>query len=87
MKVIANKILVLNKVEDNKEVSSKGGILLQEKVDRNAPLTAEVVVVGSDVKDVYVGDTIMFGSYAGTVFNKDDISYRLLEERDILCIL
>lgn len=87
MKVIANRILVLNTVEDKKEYSSKGGILLQEKVDRNAPMSAEVVAVGNDVKDISIGDTVLFTSYAGAVFAKDNVSYRVLEERDILCIL
>lgn len=87
MKIIANKILVKDPTEDKKELSSKGGILLQEKVDRYAPLEVEVVLIGNGVCEVSVGDKIVIPAHTGFSFNREGISYRLIDEADILCIL
>lgn len=87
MKIIANKILVKDPTEDKKEISSKGGILLQEKIDRHAPLEVEVALIGEGVTEVSVGDTIVIPAHTGYSFSREGVSYRLVEEADILCIL
>ena len=88
MKIIANKILVKDPTEDKKEISSKGGILLQEKIaDRHAPLEVEVALIGEGVTEVSVGDTIVIPAHTGYSFSREGVSYRLVEEADILCII
>ena len=55
------------------------------------PLKGEVVAVGNGTKDeemiVNVGDTVLYGKYAGTELELDGTKYLIMRQSDILAIV
>jgi len=56
---------VLVKVQEV-ETKTASGIIIPDNASQEKPTTAEVVAIGSDVKDIVVGDQVMYGQYART---------------------
>ena len=48
------------------------------------PKTAKIVAVGKDVKQVKVGERIIYKSYSTTEVKHDGVDYILVKEEDIL---
>jgi len=48
------------------------------------PKAAKVVAVGKDVKQVKVGDQIIYKSYSPTEVKVDKVDYMLVKEEDVL---
>jgi chaperonin GroES len=46
-----------------------------------------VLAIGSDVEEVKVDDTVVFGTYAGTELILDDKEYLVLELSDVLGVI
>lgn len=71
--------------EEKKELKTKSGLLIAPTVS-DEDTTLKVVAVGTDVKEVKVGDRIIARSYSQTEakleFGGDQ--YQLLKEEDIL---
>jgi chaperonin GroES len=72
-------------VAQAEEVQTKtaSGLLLPEKSGEK-PQTAKVVAVGSEVKNVKVGDRIVYKGYSNTDVKVGDSDYILVKEEDIL---
>ncbi len=77
-----------------KAPTSKGGILLPDSAQEK-PREACVIAVGPGAMNengqvepltIEVGDSVLFGAYAGTEFKQDDEEYLILSEKDILGI-
>jgi chaperonin GroES len=51
---------------------------------KEKPQTSKVVAVGKDVKNVKVGDRILFKSYSSTDVKHNGTDYVLVKEEDIL---
>lgn len=51
---------------------------------KEKPQTSRVVAVGKDVKNVKVGDRILYKSYSTTEVKHDGADYILVKEEDIL---
>ena len=79
-----NKVLL--KHHEAKE-TTPGGIILPEARQLKDQPIADVVAVGPDVKGVVPGDTVYFGTYAGTVLVIDDEEHMVLREEDILAVI
>ena len=64
-----------------------GSIIIPERA-RQQPLVGEVVLVGDQVTEVQVGDTVLFGSRAWSRFNAEGYGfpYMLLKEEDLICV-
>lgn len=77
-----NQVLVKLMVEPE---MTAGGIIIPEKA-RQKPDEGEIVEVGNDVKELKVGDHVIFGKYVGTVLTVDFLEgeYLLLHETDVL---
>lgn len=60
-----------------------GGIYVPDSA-KEKPQKGKVEAVGSEVKEVKVGDTILFDRYSGSKVNIDDIEYLIIKEEDIL---
>lgn len=73
------------------ETKTASGILLSEKA-KEKPQLAEVIAVGSDVKEVKVGDRILhngkeYGDDAPVTFKQEQQEYLVLKEGDVLAVV
>ncbi|MCY4596439.1 MAG: co-chaperone GroES [Bryobacterales bacterium] len=80
---------------DEAEQQSSGGIIIPDSA-KEKPQQGKVVAVGNGKKkddgtvvalDVSVGDTILFGKYAGNEVNVDDNEYLIMREDEALAII
>jgi chaperonin GroES len=92
LKPLQDRILV--KRREEKE-TKKGGIIIPDTA-KEKPQEAEVIACGpgkvtTDGKrqpmSVKVGDTILFGKYAGSEVKLGDDEYLIMREEDVLGIL
>jgi chaperonin GroES len=63
-----------------------GGIYIPDSA-KEKPQKGKVEAVGSEVKDVKPGNTILFDKYSGSKVNFDGIDYLIIKEEDILGIV
>ncbi|MDR0941771.1 MAG: co-chaperone GroES [Bacteroidales bacterium] len=86
-KPLAGKVLVKPQEVEQKTAS---GIFIPDSA-KEKPLTGTVVAIGKAKKDeemeVAVGNTVLYGKYAGTELNIDGENYLLLSQNDVLLIL
>ena len=87
IKPLADRVLV---VPAPAEERTMGGIIIPDTA-KEKPLKGEVVAVGNGTKDeemiVKVGDTVLYGKYAGTELELDGAKYLIMRQSDILAIL
>lgn len=85
-KILAGKVLVQPQQAEERTVS---GIIIPDSA-KEKPLRGKVVKVGDAKKDepmeVNVGDTVLYGKYAGTELNIDGNDYLLISQTDVLFI-
>lgn len=83
VKPIGERVLVKR---EEAEKTTAGGIILQaESIER--PAQGEVIAVG-DVESVKVGDTIIFGKYAGSdSIDIDGETIAIIELKDIKAVI
>jgi chaperonin GroES len=65
---------------------TSGGIYVPD-VAKEKPQKGKVQAIGSEVKNVKVGDTILFDKYSGTKVNFENTEYLILKEEDILGVI
>ncbi len=84
---LAGKVLV-KPIEA--EEKTAGGIIIPDSA-KEKPLQGKVVAIGKSKKDeemeVSVGDSVLYGKYAGTEISIEGEDYLLLSQTDILIIL
>ncbi|MCH2044012.1 MAG: co-chaperone GroES [Saprospiraceae bacterium] len=72
------------------EEKSKGGIIIPDTA-KEKPQRGEVVAVGPGKDDnkmtVKVGDTVIYGKYAGQEFSHEGNDFLIMREDDILLVL
>ena len=72
------------------EVKTAGGIIIPDSA-KEKPLKGKVVATGNGTKDeemvVKVGDTVLYGKYAGTEIEVDGATCRMTRQSDILAIV
>lgn len=87
IKPLADRVLVKPAAAEEKTV---GGIIIPDTA-KEKPLKGEVVAVGNGTKDeemvVKVGETVLYGKYAGTELEFDGITYLIMRQSDILAII
>ena len=87
IKPLADRVLVVPAPAEEKTI---GGIIIPDTA-KEKPLKGEVVAVGNGTKDeemlVKVGDTILYGKYAGTELELDGTKYLIMRQGDILAIM
>ncbi|NOY83209.1 MAG: co-chaperone GroES [Nitrospirae bacterium] len=54
---------------------------------KEKPQKGQVEAIGSEVKDVKVGETVLFDKYSGSKINLEDTEYLILKEEDILGVI
>jgi chaperonin GroES len=72
------------------EEKTKSGIIIPDTA-KEKPQQGKVVAVGTGKKDepmtVKVGDTILYGKYAGTEITHEGKEYLIMRESDIFAVI
>ncbi len=85
--------IIVKRVEE--ETKTAGGLFIPETA-KEKPQRGEIVAVGNGKKtedgkvlplDVKVGDTVLFGKYAGTEIKVDGNDFLMMREDDILAVV
>jgi len=86
IKPLADRVLILPAPAEEKTI---GGIIIPDTA-KEKPLKGEVVAVGQGTKDeemiLKVGDTVLYGKYAGTELEVDGNKYLIMRQSDIVAI-
>jgi len=69
--------------QEEAETKTASGLYLPDKATEK-PKIAKVLVVGKDVKQVKVGDRIIYKSYSTTELKMGKEEYILIKEEDLL---
>lgn len=83
-KLLRNLVLVKQDVQGD---VTEGGIHIPSSVAKEEQPTGTVILVGGDIKDITVGDRVMFLKFVGADLEMDGQTYRCLKEVDVLGIL
>ena len=87
IKPIADRVVVEAAPAEEK---TAGGIIIPDTA-KEKPQKGKVVAVGTGKKDepmtVQVGDTVLYGKYAGTELSFEGQEYLIMRESDIYAIL
>jgi len=87
IKPLADRVLIQASAAEEK---TAGGIIIPDTA-KEKPQRGVVVAAGPGKKDepvtVSVGDTVLYGKYAGTEISIDGKDYLIMRESDILAII
>ncbi|MEM1328662.1 MAG: co-chaperone GroES [Bacteroidota bacterium] len=87
MKPISDRVVVK---PASAEAKTKGGIIIPDTA-KEKPQRGEVIAVGpgkdGNLMTVAVGDTVLYGKYAGQELSYDGDDYLIMREDDILVVL
>lgn len=79
IKPLADYVVVQQEAAESKTAS---GLYLPEQAQEK-PKTAKVLAVGSAVKEIAVGDRVVYGGYSNTEIKQDGQTYMLVKEENI----
>jgi chaperonin GroES len=87
IKPLADRVVVEPKEAEEKTAS---GIIIPDSA-KEKPQKGSIVATGPGTKDekmeVQVGDTVLYGKYAGTEITIDGKDYLIMKQSDILAIV
>ena len=87
IKPLADRVLVEPKAAETKTAS---GLFIPDNA-KEKPQEGTVLAVGPGKKDepmeVKVGDTVLYGKYAGTELDLDGTQYLIMRQSDVLAII
>ena len=87
IKPLADRVLI--KPADAEEKTA-GGIIIPDSA-KEKPLKGAVIAVGTGTKDeemvLKAGDQVLYGKYAGTEIELNDIKYLIMRQSDVLAII
>ena len=87
IKPLADRVLVEPAAA---ETTTSSGIIIPDTA-KEKPQRGTVVAVGPGTTEnpitVKVGDTVLYGKYAGTELNHEGVDYLIMKETDILAIV
>jgi len=87
VKPLADRVLVEPAEAETKTAS---GIIIPDTA-KEKPMKGKVIAVGAGKKDepvtVKVGDTVLYGKYAGTELQIEGKEYLIMRESDIFAII
>lgn len=87
IKPLSDRVLILPNPAEEK---TAGGLFIPDTA-KEKPLTGKVVAVGpgtAEVKmEVAVGDTVIYGKYAGTEINFEGENYLIMKQADIVAVV
>jgi chaperonin GroES len=87
IKPLADRVLVEPAAAEEKTAS---GIIIPDTA-KEKPQKGNIIAIGTGKKDepltVKVGDTVLYGKYAGTEINVEGKEYLIMRESDIFAVL
>ena len=87
IKPLADRVVIEPKSAETKTAS---GIIIPDN-SKEKPQQGTIIAVGSGLKDepmtVKVGDTVLYGKYAGTEITWDNKDLIIMKESEILAII
>mgnify|MGYP000524592338 FL=1 len=87
IKPLADRVLLEPAAAETKTAS---GLIIPDNA-KEKPQKGTVIAVGTGTKDepltVKVGDTVLYGKYAGTELKLEGTDYLMMRESDILAII
>ena len=87
IKPLADRVLVNPAPADETTI---GGIIIPDTA-KEKPSKGEVIATGNGTKDeemvVKVGDTVLYGKYAGQEIEFEGVKYMIMRQSDILAVL
>ena len=87
IKPLADRVLVEPMAAETKTAS---GIIIPDNA-KEKPQKGKIVAVGNGTKEekmtVSVGDTVLYGKYAGTELKFEGLDYLIMRESDLLAIV
>ena len=87
IKPLADRVLILPAPAEEKTI---GGIIIPDTA-KEKPLKGEVIAVGNGTKDeemvLKVGDTVLYGKYAGTELEVEGTKDLIMRQSDVLAVL
>ena len=87
IKPLADRVLILPAPAEEKTI---GGIIIPDTA-KEKPLKGEVIAVGNGTKDeemvLKVGDTVLYGKYAGTELEVEGAALFIMRQSDVLAVL
>ncbi len=87
IKPLADRVVVKPAAAEEK---TKGGLFIPDTA-KEKPQKGTIVAVGNGKKDepltVQVGDTVLYGKYAGTELNIEGTDFLIMRESDIFAIV
>ena len=87
IKPLADRVLI--KPADAEEKTASGIIIPDSAKEK--PLKGEVIAVGKGTKDEEMvlkeGDQVLYGKYAGTEIELDDVKFLIMRQSDVLAII
>ena len=87
IKPLADRVLILPAPAEEKTI---GGIIIPDTA-KEKPLKGEVVAAGNGTKDeemiLKIGDTVLYGKYAGTELEFEGKKYLMMRQSDVLAVV
>jgi chaperonin GroES len=87
IKPLADRVIVEVSPAEEKTAS---GLIIPDTA-KEKPQKGKIVAVGTGKKDepmtVKVGDTVLYGKYAGTEINVDGKDYLIMRESDVFAVI
>ena len=87
IKPLADRVLIAPAAAEEKTI---GGIIIPDTA-KEKPLKGEVIAAGKGTKDeemvLHVGDTVLYGKYAGTELEVEGNKYLIMRQSDVVAIL
>ena len=87
VKPLSDRVLIAPAAAEEKTV---GGIIIPDTA-KEKPLKGQVIAVGNGTKDeemvLKVGDTVLYGKYAGTELEVEGEKYLIMRQSDVLAVL
>ncbi|MBR3015089.1 MAG: co-chaperone GroES [Bacteroidaceae bacterium] len=87
IKPLADRVLVL---PDPAEEKTVGGLIIPDTA-KEKPLSGQVVAVGNGTKDeemiLKVGDSVLYGKYAGTEIEVQGEKYLIMRQSDVVAVV
>ena len=84
---LADRVIVK---QEEAETTTASGIIIPDNAQEK-PQKGKIVAIGKGTKEnpitVKVGDTVLYGKYAGTELKYEEEDYLIMKESDILAII
>lgn len=83
LKPLSDRIIV-ERIEA--ESKTAGGIIIPDTA-KEKPAEGKLVAIGKDVKDLVVGDRILFAKFSGSEVKVEYKSFLIMKEADVLGVI